>query len=178
MNEEKEQITQDQLYQFFTDHNLKLVRLAELTGLSEASINVCFKHSPGTNGQPRVFTRRAVRKINAALEIMAQEIKSCRLDFESNKVKPNQRGKVYAPGLLEPIKTKIGYYFNITKMVEGILGWNYIKKHNVLDSNTGKAYGCITKDDADRLNLELMIVSNMLACCEVVAEQDRYHEPF
>lgn len=162
----KVQISQDQLYKFWTGHDLKLVRLAELTGLSEASINVCFKHYLGTNGKPRVFTPQAIAKINAALPVIADEIRGCVMDFEPGKLPANQRGKVYNPTLVEPMK-KIGDYINITAMTYKLLKWSQNKKECVLVTKSSKIYGNITEEEVTIVNNELLSVSGMLSGYEV-----------
>ena len=169
---EKVQVTQDTLYQYLTDHGVKLVRLAELTGLSEASINVCFKHSKGTNGQPRVFTQKAVDKINGALPSLAKSIRQSVLTFGSEETFTNLRGTTYDPALVEPLK-KIGDLMNLTSMVNRVLGWNKDKKENTLVSPSSKNYGNISKEDADRVNAELLAVAGVLSSYEVVIEESK-----
>lgn len=104
---QKVKVTQDIVYQYLTEHGVKLVRIAELMKLSEASVNVCFNHFPGTNGQPREFTRSSLRKLNEALNQMANMLRGCLLTFGSEQMFTNQRGKTYDPALVEPMK-KIG----------------------------------------------------------------------
>ena len=41
---EKIKVSQDTLYSYLTEHSVKLVRLAELVGISGASMTSCFKH--------------------------------------------------------------------------------------------------------------------------------------
>ena len=169
---EKIQVTQDALYQYLTDHGVKLVRLAELTGLSEASINVCFKHSKGTNGYPRVFTQKAVDKINEALPLLAKSIRQSVLTFGSEETFTNLRGMTYDPSLVEPMK-KIGELMNLTSLVNRVLGWNKDKKENTLVSPSSKNYGNISKEDADRVNAELLAVAGVLSSYEVVITESK-----
>lgn len=169
---EKVQISQDALYQYLTDHGIKMVRLAELTGLSEASINVCFKHSKGSNGLPRVFTQKAVDKINEALPSLAQSIRKSILIFGSEQTFTNQRGVTYDPALVEPMK-KIGDLMNLTAMVNRVLGWNKDKKENTLVSPSSKNYGNISKDDADRVNAELLAIAGVLSSYELVITESK-----
>ena len=164
----KVQISQDRLYKFWTDNDLKLVRLAELTGLSEASINVCFRHYTGTNGQPRVFTSNAIAKINEALPKIAADICGCVLTFGSEEVRQNQRGKVYDPALIEPMK-KIGDYINITAMTYKVLGWSQHKKESVLITKSSKVYGNITESEVEAVNTHLLSIAGVLADYEVVS---------
>lgn len=167
---EKVKISQDTLYQYITEHNIKLVRLAELTGLSEANINSCFKHHKDKQGNPRYFTRCNLSKLNAALEQVADELRGCLLTFGSDQTFTNNRGKTYDPALVEPVK-KVGNMLNLTALVSRVLGWNQNKKENTLVSPSSKNYGNITRDDADRINAELLAVAGVLSSYEVVPEE-------
>lgn len=164
----KVQVSADTLYQYLTEHGVTITRLAELTGLSDATFNVCFKHSIGSNGIPRVFTPKAIEKINIALEQIADELRHCLLTFGSYQAFTNQRGKTYDPALVEPIKNNVGKYFSLNVLCENVLGWNKAKKHNILETNTGKAFGCITADDVNRINAELLSVAGVLSSYELV----------
>jgi hypothetical protein len=166
---EKVKVSQDVLYQYLTEHGIKLVRLAELTGLSEASINSCFKHQLINNGTPRSFTRQAVRNMNEALEQIADVLRGLVLQFGSDQTYTNQRGATYDPALVEPLK-KIGEWMNLTALVERVLGWNQRKKENVLVTRSSKAYGTVSQADATAINNELLAVAGVLGSYEVVAD--------
>lgn len=168
----KVNVSQDRLYQFLNEHGIKLVRLAELTGLSEASINVCFNHTLGTNGKPRVFTPQAIEKINDALPQLAESILGCSLTFGSKETYTNRRGKTYDPALVDPIKNEIGRHFNLSHFCDKVLKWSKPMKHNILESKTGLAFGHITKDDVERANTELLAVAGVLASYRIIIDID------
>ncbi len=167
---EKVRISQDTLYQFLLEHGIKLVRLAELMGMSCSSLTSCFKHQLIKRGTPRSFTPKAIVKLNEALPQIAENLRSSFLVFGSEQVFTNQRGKTYDPALIEPMK-KIGGYMNLTALVQRVLGWNQDKKENTLVTPSSKNYGCISKQDADRINAELLSVAGMLSSYEVVADE-------
>lgn len=168
---QKVQISQDTLYGFLTEHGIKLVRLAEMTGLSEASINSCFKHQIINKGKPRSFTNKAVEKLNMALEQIADTLRQSVLEFGSDQVFQNQRGTIYDPALVEPLK-KIGELMNLTALVQRVLGWSKDKKDSILVTRVSKAYGNISQADAIAINNELLAVAGVLSSCEVVADGD------
>ncbi|MBQ7180079.1 MAG: hypothetical protein IJR87_02160, partial [Bacteroidaceae bacterium] len=167
---QKVQISQDTLYQYITEHGIKLVRLAELTGLSEASINSCFKHQIINKGTPRSFTAKAVVKLNAALEQIADNLRGSILTFGSDQTYTNQRGKTYDPELVEPLK-QIGELLNLTALVGRVLGWSKDKKENVLVTKSSKVYGNISEDDVNRINAELLSIAGVLSSYEVVPDE-------
>ena len=174
--DKKVQISQDVLYQYLTEHGIKLVRIAELIGISEASVNSCFKHHKDAYGNPRSFTRYNIRKLNGAIEQIATELRGYMLTFGSDQTFTNQRGKTYDPALIEPMK-KIGNLLNLTALVIRVLGWNQNKKENTLVSPSSKNYGCITREDADRINAELLAVAGVLSSYEVVADENPTQSP-
>ena len=168
--EQKLQVTSDTLHAYLTEHGVTITRLSEITGVSVPTINSCFLHHKMADGTPRRFTAKILEKLNAALVQMSADIRGCLLTFGSERTFTNQRGKTYDPALVDAIKNGAGRYFNVNKLCENVLGWNKSKKHNVLETVTGKAYGCISKEDADRLNAELLSVAAVLSSYEVVEQ--------
>lgn len=57
-------------------------------------------------------------------------------------------------------------------MTERLLGWNRAKWDFTLSSPNSKIYGNMTREDADRLNAELLAVAGILSSYEVVADDD------
>lgn len=162
-------VSQDTLYQYIQEHNIKLVRLAELMELSEASINSCFKHHITNRGVPRSFTPAAIDKLNFAIWRIAAELRQRLLTFGSDQVFTNAHGRTYDPALVEPMK-RVGEYLNLTALTQRVLGWNKGKKENILVTPSSKVYGNISEDDANRINTELLAIAGVLSNYEVVAE--------
>lgn len=167
---QKVQVNSDVLYKYLTDHGVKLVRLAELMGISDGSLTSCFKHQIINKGVPRTFTDKNIIRLNDALEQVAEQLRGCVLTFGSDQVFTNQRGKTYDPALVEPMKL-IGKWLNLTALVERVLGWNKDKKEKTLVTPSSKIYGTITKDDVDRINAELLSVAGVLGNYEVVSDE-------
>ncbi len=173
---QKTKVTPDVLYQYLTEHGVKMVRLAELMRTSEASISSCFKHHKKSDGSLRSFTPRNIRNLNVALKQISIDLRGCSLIFGSAQVYTNQRRKTYDPALVEPMK-RIGELLNLTALVERVLGWDKQKKDNVLVTKSSKVYGTISKDDADRINSELFNIADALSTFEVVLDDapNSYH---
>lgn len=169
--ERKVKVSSDVLFEYMTEHGVKMLRLAELTGLSDATLHVCFKHMAGSNGQPRTFTPQAVKKINEALPVIANELRGCMLAFGSNQTRTNSRGTTYDPALVEPLKN-IGLVLNLTALVTRVLGWSKQKKDSILVTKVSKVYGNISQADVDRVNTELLAVAAVLSSYEVVADNN------
>lgn len=166
---QKIQISSDTLYQFLTEHGVKLVRLAEIIGFSTTSLHDCFSHRLMRTGKPHSFTHKTIKKLNVALEQMADALRSSVLTFGSEQTYTNQWGNTYDPALLEPMK-ELGKLVNLTALVERVLGWNKFKKQAVFVAKNSNSYGCISQDDVNRINAELLAIAGVLSSYEVVLD--------
>ena len=165
---DKEQISQDVLYKFLTDHNLIITRLGEMIGLGIGSMSACFKHMLA-NGEPRYFTRQSVAKINEALPQIAFEVERRRVVFNMANNSSKQRKVQFDPGCVEQLKA-LGAYIKVDAMCQRVLGWKAVKVRKVLFAPSSTMYGHITPEDVRLVNEELMYVSFWLQRHEVVAE--------
>lgn len=168
MNEEttqKVRVSEDVLLKVLDGHKVKLIRLAELSGIQEAALNSGFHHHKNNNGVPRHFNQEQVAKINEALPRLAAQLRSLTLTYDAERAETNSRGAAYDKGLIEPMK-RIGDLMNLTAMTERVLGWSK-KKDGVLVTQSSKLYGHITEDEADKVNAELLAVAGMLGGYEL-----------
>lgn len=173
MEQKKMQMSQDDLYQYLTDHDVKLSRLAELMGKSLPVLNSAFRHHKNNAGYERNFSVENIALLNQSLPILADELRQCLLTFGSDLTFTNKHGTTYDPALLEPIK-QLGRYLNLVTLTERILGWNKTRKRNVLADTHSKVYGCISQSDMMTLNAELLSVAGVLEGTEVIPDDDAY----
>lgn len=158
---DKIKVTQDELYQYLQDHNVKILRLSELMGTGDTMVTSCFKHSLDRMGVPRNFTAKSVELINQALPKLAAELRSSLLYYGSAQAYTNQHGREYDPGQIEPIKA-LGRYLNITGLTHRLLGWSANKKSSVLCRPKAINYGNITKSDVTIINTEILSIAGVL----------------
>lgn len=173
MEQKKMQMSQDDLYQYLTDHDVKLSRLAELMGKSLPVLNSAFRHHKNNAGYERNFSVENIALLNQSLPILADELRQCLLTFGSDLTFTNKHGTTYDPALLEPIK-QLGRYLNLVTLTERILGWNKTRKRNVLADTHSKVYGCISQSDMMALNAELLSIAGVLEGTEVIPDDDAY----
>lgn len=164
-------ITQDQLYKYLTEHDVILTRLAEIMGMSLDTVTFNFRHTKNQHGNPRSFNMEAINKLNAALPVLSRELWSCTFRFGTDKMYINKHGRIYDPGMIEPIN-RLGKYLNATALICRLLGWSKTKKANVFSAPTAKNYGNISKDDVDALNVEIVSVAGFLRNVEVVPDEN------
>lgn len=169
---EKTKISQDFLYKYLLEHDVILTLLATEMGVSEGIVYGSFRHLLNRHGKPLNFSKANIIKLNDALVRIADELRRSVLNFGSDRAFTNQRGTTYDPALIEPIRDGVGKFFKLRGFTERLLGWNKAKLNFVLSAPSSKIYGCISKEDVDRINAELLSVAGVLSSCEVVADGD------
>lgn len=166
-------MSQDQLYKYLTDHDVKVIRLAELMGKTPAVIISNFRHHKNAHGNPRHFSVENIRQLNEALQTIAKELRGCVLTFGTNQTYTNKHGRTYDPGMIEPLN-RIGELLNLTALVDRLLGWNKGKRTSVLTDKISKAYGNVSETDVMTINAEVLAVAGVLEGLEVVPDDDAF----
>lgn len=171
MEQQKLQITQDVLYQYLLEHNVNLSGLAREMGANATMVGGCFKHTPDRHGKPRRFTPDTLPQLNEGLQRMAQHIRESLVGWGSDQMFTNKRGVTYDPGTMPQIK-QLSAWFNLTLLLIRVLGWTESKKNVTFSAPTAGIYGCISQDDVNRINAELLAVSGVLSGYEVVMPEE------
>lgn len=81
-------------------------------GVSNGGIMNCFHHKMNRHGKPLTFSPSAIKKMNTAIEKIAEDTKKCVLVFGSSQTFTNSRGNTYDPALIEAIREGIGKFLN------------------------------------------------------------------
>lgn len=170
---QKIKVSPDKLYSFMQEHNMMAYMLSHYMGVGESTVRACFRHEPRRNGKPLQFTEANIQKLNDALPQLATELRACLLSFGSERTFTNRCGKTYDPAVIEQVKNGMARFFNMRALTERLLGWNKQKCGARLASVGHQTYGHISREDADRLNDELMSVAGVLDCYEVVIESNK-----
>ena len=137
-------MSQDELYEYLTAHDVKTIRIAELMGKTPQTIISCFKHHKNAHGYPRRFSVENIAQLNDALSVIAKELRSCVLTFGTPDKYTNNHGKTYDPGLIEPIK-KVGELLNLTGLTTRLFRWKKSKKEAIMSDASSKSYGNISE---------------------------------
>lgn len=169
----KTKMSQDAIYKFLTDHDVKISRLADLMGVIPTFVISCFRHNNNSNGNPRYFSKENIEKLNVALQQYSADLRSCVMTFGTDKMYTNKQGRVYDPGMLEPLN-QLGEQMNLIGLTSRILGWSKSKKRSVFSSPTSKAYGNISETDIMAINAEILAVAGMLDNVEVVPDDKAF----
>ena len=167
---DKVRVTQDVVYQFITDHNVNISGIAREMLANPTLVAGCFRHNADRHGQPRHFTVTTLPRLNQAIESFASKMRQSMVMFGSDQTYTNNRGVTYDPATLQAIKN-LSNYFNLTQFLIRVLGWNETKKNATLSAPSSKAYGCISQDDVNRINTELLAVSGVLSNYEIILDE-------
>ncbi len=164
-------ITQDDLFKYLKGHDVKMSRVAEEMGMSTSTVSGCFLHSNNRHGNPQSFTVESIGKLNEALRVLSVKLSSCVLRFGTDKMHTNKHNRTYDPGMIEPIN-QLGEYLNITAVIERLLGWAKSKKRAVFCAPTSKAYGNISIEDVNAINMEIISIVSFFDSVEVVPNEN------
>lgn len=166
----KIKVSQDWLYKFLKEHHFVMAVLSRRMGVSDAIVRGCFHHNKNRLGKPMSFSAKNIVLLNAALQQIAGELSQCLLTFGSDQTFTNQRGTTYDPACVAGMK-RINEYFKLNGLTQDVLGWNVVKCRTTLFIEKSPVYGNITKEDADRVNAELLSVAGVLSSYEVVTDE-------
>lgn len=165
----KVQVSSDTLYQYLLEHNFTISLLGKRMGVSNGIVCNSFQHVLNRLGKPMKFSNANIERINAVLPQIADELRLSVLTFGSERVYASSRGTIYDPGLIPEVK-RLTKYFKLNNFCKRVLGWNVGKKESVLCQPTSGAYGHITQDDVNRINMELLSVAGVLSSYEVAPD--------
>lgn len=166
-------MSQDDLYKYLNEHDVKVSRIAELMGKTPQAIISNFKHHKNAHGYPRRFSVENIRLLNEALAVIARELRGCVMTFGTEQKYTNKHGRTYDPGMIEPMN-RLGELMNMTGLVERLLGWSKGKKLAVFSTPASKAYGNISEADVKTINKEVLEVSGVLEGMEVVPDENAF----
>lgn len=169
---EKIKVSQDFLYNYLTEHNFTISALSEMMGVSDSVVSACFQRTPNRHGKPQKFSASNIERMNKALPMIANELRGCLLTFGSDQTYTNLHGSTYDPALVDQIKNGMNKYFKIRGLLNRLLGWNVTKCRTTLSIIKSPVYGNVSREDADRINAELLSVAGVLSSYEVVADED------
>ena len=166
-------ISQDTLYKYIREHDVKISRIADAIGMDQGSVSACFLHLNNRHGHPKSFTVENIAKLNEGLRTFAIKLRGCMLQFGTEKMYTNKHNRTYDPGMIEPIN-KLGEYLNMAAVMERLLGWNKNKKLNVFSNKASKIYGNISQKDVDALNMEIISIASFFDSVEVVPDDNAF----
>lgn len=172
----KVQVSSDVLYQYLQEHNFIISLLSKRMGVSNGIVCNSFQHVLNRLGKPMKFSAANLEKLNAALQQLADELKQITIAFGSDQVFTNSWGNTYDPATREAV-LNVGNYFKITPFLMRVLGWKKGKRDMILVSRNSPVFGQVSRDDVNRINMELLSVAGVLSSYEVVPDDGEAINP-
>lgn len=167
----KVQVTSDTLYKYLQEHDFIISVLSKYMGVSNGIVCNSFKHVLNRLGKPMKFSAANLAKLNAALPVIAEDLRKATITFGSDQTFTNSWGNTYDPAAREAVLA-VGNYFKITPFLFRILEWKKGKRDTILVSKTSPVYGQVCQDDVNRINAELLSVAGVLSSYEVIPEEN------
>lgn len=163
MEEKKVQISVRKLKGYLDEAGIRVSKLAEMSdiGYDHLYMSLC-----GTvdqrNGDVRTLGRDNLRKLEFGVEQLAYGIGNTFISYDPDLEICKRNGRRYCPACVAQIKEKLRPYMGVLPFMQYALGWPYYKVRNVMDITTSPAYGNISRDDCDAINICLAEVSARL----------------
>lgn len=151
------------LKEYLNDVGIKVKTLADLSGINTQHLHKCLiGEVDARNGNVRTLSNENIAYLQEALHQLSLKLKYTFIFYNTDKEVCKKNGMRYCPDCVSQIKLQLAQYINILPFIQYALGWNRSKVRNVMDNKYGLAYGNISKDDCDRINITLAEMSARL----------------
>lgn len=156
MNEREIRIPMTRLKDYLSDTGITVTCLSELSGINLQHLGKCLSGKiDESNGRIRTMSDNNMARLQEALHQLALKLKYIFILYNTDMEVVKQNGRRYCPDCVDQIKTQLSSYINIRPFVQHSLGWNRSKARNVIDNKKSIAYGNISQDDVNRINIFL-----------------------
>lgn len=151
------------LKDYLNEVGITVQTLANLSGISTRYLHKCLSGEVDVrNGYVRTLSERHLDLLQESLHQLSIDIKYIFIFYNTDKEVVKRNGRRYCPDCVEQIKSQLSSYFSILPFMQFALGWNRNKVRNVMDIKKGFAYGNISQDDCDRINITLEEIATRL----------------
>ncbi len=151
------------LKQYLSDVGITVQILADLSGINTRHLHKCLTGEVDKrNGYVRTLSDNNLEKLQEALHELSLKLKYIFIFYNTDKEVCKKNGNRYCPDCVDQIKLQLSPYLNILPFIEYALGWNRSKVRNVMDIKSGFAYGNISQDDCNRVNIVLTEIAARL----------------
>ena len=172
----KIEIEAHDFYKYLNEKDFIVSVLADRMGVSNGNLTGCFRHKPNRLGKPLHLSAQKLEKLNEVLPQIADELRQATITFGSDQIFTNSWGNTYDPATREAV-LNVGNYFKTTPFLERVLGWKKGKRDMILVSRNSPVFGQVSKEDVDRINVELLSIAGVLSSWEVVPDKTDEQSP-
>lgn len=148
---------------YLNEIGIPVTVLAEMADINPVHLHKCLAGEVDErNGSVRILSEDNVARLQEALHQFSLRLKYIFIFYNTDKEVHKRNGRCYCPDCVEQIKTQLASSLNILQFMHYALGWNRSKVRNVMDFKNSTAYGNISRDDVDRINVTLAEIATRL----------------
>lgn len=163
MNEREIRIPVTKLKDYLNEVGLTVKTLADLSGIHVRHLEKCLAGEVDKrNGAMRTMSDDNLARLQDALHELSLRLKYIFIFYNTDKEKEKRNGKRYCKDCVYQIKEQLSPYFGVLPFMMYALGWNRSKVRNVMDIEKGFAFGNISQDDVNRINVKLAGIAAQL----------------
>ena len=151
------------LKNYLNEVGLTATALADLSGIHVRHLQKCLAGEVDQrNGTVRTMSDDNLAHLQDALHELSLRLKYIFIFYNTDLEEVKRNGKRYCKDCVRQIKHELSPYFVVLPFMMYALGWNRSKVRNVMDIEKGFAFGNISQDDVNRINLKLAEIATML----------------
>ena len=151
------------LRDYLNEVGLTATALAELSGISTRHLQKCLVGEVDQrNGAVRTMSDENLALLQDALHRLAVNLKYIFIFYNPELEVVKRSGNRYCKDCVYQIKEQLSPYFSVLPFMMYALGWTRSKVRNVMDIEKGFAFGNISQDDVNRINVKLAEIATRL----------------
>ena len=163
MNEREIKVPVTKLKDYLNEVGLTVKKLADLSGIHVRHLEKCLAGEVDKrNGTLRTMSDDNLARLQDGLHELSLRLKYIFIFYNTDREEVKRNGNRYCKDCVRQIKEQLSPYFVVLPFMMYALGWNRSKVRNVMDIENGFAFGNISQDDVNRINVKLAGIAAQL----------------
>ena len=156
MNEREIKVPVTKLKGYLNEVGLTVKTLADLSGIHVRHLEKCLAGEVDKrNGTLRTMSDDNLARLQDGLHELSLRLKYIFIFYNTDREEVKRNGNRYCKDCVRQVKEQLSPYFVVLPFMMYALGWNRSKVRNVMDIEKGFAFGNISQDDVNRINVKL-----------------------
>lgn len=157
------------LKDYLTEVGINVSALAKLADINVTHLHKCLSGEVDErNGSVRSMSDDNLERLQEALHQLALRLKYMFILYNEDLEVVKHGGRRYCPDCVDQVKQQLPPYVSVLPFMQYALGWKRSKVLNVMNCRNGFAYGNISQDDVNTLNLRLAEVATRLDLLTII----------
>ena len=163
MNEREIRVPVTRLKSYLSEVGITVSLLSEMSGIGQVHLYKCLSgEKDPRNGAMHTLSDDNLKRLQEALHQLSLKLRYLFIFYNEDKEVVRRNGNRYCPDCAAQIVEVLSPYFGIHPFLRYALGWTRCKVSNVIAIKGGPAYGNITQEDCNRINIVLAEVAARL----------------